>query len=131
MSLERSWKPCTRWIMRKTKKIVTKQDQLLDILCDGCGKSCRGELDRDHFEMARLLARFNEGDAAGDRFSLEICKDCFFDLMEWFLLDKKGVVSYHNVVDQEQSANLDELRLYFAHRRSGTLPEEYAECQDQ
>ena len=118
--------------MRRTKQIVTKQAQLLDIICDGCGKSVRGELDRDNFEMAQIRAKFNEGDTAGDRFRLEICRDCFFDLMEWFLLDKKGVVEYHNIVDQEQSANLDELRLYFAHRRSGTLPEEsdYSECQD-
>ena len=111
--------------MRRTKSIVVKQDQLLDITCDGCGGSCRGELDRDHFEMATIRAKFNEGDQAGDRFHIELCQECFFDLLEWFLLDKKGVLGYHNIIEQEQSADLDELRVYFCHRRSGTLPAEH------
>ena len=110
--------------MRRMKPIVVRKSQLLDIVCDGCGESCRGQLNPDAFEMATIKGSFDEGDQAGDRFLIEICQKCFFDMLEWFLLEKKGVLGYHNIVEQEQSANIDELRLYFAHRRSGTLPEE-------
>jgi len=117
--------------MRKMKKVVVRDQKLVDILCDSCGGSCRGDFNPEEYEMAQIIGCFNEGDTAGDRFQIEICQQCFFDLMEWFLLDKKGVCDYHNVVDQEESADIDDLRIYFAHRRAGTLPseEDYEECE--
>jgi len=116
--------------MRKTKTVVARKTQLVDVICDGCGCSCRSQLDRNEFETAEITGVFNEGDPAGDRFHIELCSACFFDLLEWFLLDKKGVLEYYNIVDQDQSADMDELRLYFAHRRSGTLPVQLAQEEE-
>ena len=110
--------------MRKLKNVVVKDQKLVDIICDGCGCSTKGELNTEEYENAQIIGCFNEGDTAGDRYQIEICQECFFDFLEWFLLDKKGALEYHNIVDGNQSADLDELRLYFAHRREGTLPKE-------
>ena len=115
--------------MRKLINIAVKEQKLIDVVCDCCGDSCRGTFNTERFESASIVGCFDEGDVAGDRFNIEICQECFFDLMEWFLLDKKGVVDYHNVVDGKQSATLDELRIFFSHRREGNIPtsEDYAE----
>ena len=111
--------------MRKLMSTIVRQQELVDVFCDICGKSVRGQLNPDRFELARIVARFDEGVTAGDRFKIDLCQGCFFDLLEWLLLDRKGVCDYTNVVDQGDSATIDDLREYFGHRRAGTLtPEE-------
>lgn len=65
--------------MRKYKKVL--KDELKDVVCDVCGKSCMsGTLEAFGIgaEFAVLSANWGYGSRKdGDSFRCEMCEDCF------------------------------------------------------
>lgn len=67
--------------MRKYRKVL--KDQLEDIVCDVCGRSCLSDCSRamgggTAVEYATLEAAWGYcSKKDGDRYSCEICEECF------------------------------------------------------
>ena len=104
---------------------LKKVETMIDIRCDICGKSTAADT-YDGFEKAQLVASFNETEHAGDRWIVELCHNCFHDFMEWLLLDKFGTCLYHNIaeddeIDPMEEADIEDIRAFFANRRSERL----------
>lgn len=82
--------------MRKYKKVL--KDELDDVVCDVCGKSCvSGTLGAFGIgaEFAVLEADWGYGSRKdGDSFRLEMCEDCFDKIVSFV-----GTISFGSALD--------------------------------
>ncbi len=111
-------------MVRKFVQKVETNAYVTDVLCDSCGKSCRSVFNPEKYEYAGILADFNEGPHAGDRWRIQLCQKCFFDFVQELLVKKLGTAEYDSVIDPVPST-IDELRTFFAHRAEGDVPDEF------
>lgn len=77
--------------MRVNKTIQVQENTLVDLLCDVCGKSCRHDVCFKHpdygFEFATIKAKWGYfSDSDGKSYKIEICEDCFYDMLAYFKL---------------------------------------------
>jgi len=104
-------------MVRRYKEVTPGKIVVVDILCDRCGNSTRT---LSGYEKANLTASFEEGFHAGDRFVVELCSQCFDEMMQNILVDNMGTCLYHSEVLAED-LELDDLREMYAHLQAGTM----------
>lgn len=96
--------------------VVKRVEELYDIRCDICGESLMGVYG---YETGIISGSFDEGPRAGDRLLVELCGDCFEDVIEFVLLDKLGTCMYTNTADTTHTTDIEGLRSFYAARRRG------------
>lgn len=70
-------------MMLKTKKISKKVDEVVDIICDSCGKSCKDKYEPHNFHFATIEAKWGYGSKKdGDLHKSAICERCYDFIVE-------------------------------------------------
>ena len=112
---------------RKFREVSDGKLAIVDVLCDMCSQSTRT---LDGYEKGTLYASFEEGVNAGDRFVVDLCQNCFNELLHHVIVDCMGTCLYHSELPGE-TMNMDDLRELYAHMGAGTLVLEEEDFEDQ
>ena len=69
--------------MKKIGKVIKEREELEDIICDICGKSCRDKYDMN-YEFSELSASWGYGSHRDtEQWNVEFCEDCSNKIKEF------------------------------------------------
>ena len=112
---------------RKFREVSDGKLAIVDIICDMCSQSTRT---LDGYEKGTLCASFDEGWHAGDRFVVDLCQNCFDELLHHVIIEKMGTCVYVSEIEGVE-LDMDDLRELYAHMGAGTLVLEEEDFEDQ
>ena len=111
---------------RKFCEVADSKLAIVDVVCDMCSQSTKT---LDGYEKGTLCASFEEGFHAGDRFLVDLCQNCFDELLHHVIVERMGICLYNSELPGVEM-DMDDLRELYAHLGSGTLVLEEEDFKD-